>query len=175
MIAVADASQSPTPTTPGNTPPTETTFGSPTGKHDAPPAQQPAAQPMEIDGHASIASDTDSEAFAHANSVDFHDGQMTARQGRRVRTTRIEFGLAASADALAVADPTVQLGVRVSAAGDVQNVVVLHSSGSANIDLPCQRSVYNWWFEPKKDKDGPAATGSVGGHDRLEIVLSAEC
>jgi hypothetical protein len=31
---------------------------------------------------------------------------------------------------------------------------LLRSSGSNNIDLPCIESVHNWWFEPKKDKDG---------------------
>jgi TonB family protein len=48
----------------------------------------------------------------------------------------------------------VTLGATVDAAGFVQNVVILRSSGSDNIDLPAQRAVYNWWFEPTKDKTG---------------------
>jgi outer membrane biosynthesis protein TonB len=36
----------------------------------------------------------------------------------------------------------------------VQNVEILQSSGSNNIDQPCKVAVYNWWFEPQKDKDG---------------------
>ena len=99
-------------------------------------------------------SDTDSMPFAHANSVTFKDGQMMGRQGRRVRTTHIDFGLAGPIVASSLADPRVVLGVTVDSAGNVQNVTLLRSSGSDNIDQPAENEVYNWWFEPLKDATG---------------------
>jgi protein TonB len=124
----------------------------------APPStggKQPAGAAVEIKGHSSPASDTDSFAMvAKSNNVRFHDGQMEARQGRKVKTTRPDYGLAAITDAQSMLDITVVLGVTVDAAGNVSDVTILHSSGSENIDLPTKAAVYNWWFEPKKDKDG---------------------
>ena len=124
----------------------------------APPntgGNQPAGAAVEIKGHSSPASDTDSFAMvAKSNTVRFHDGQMEARQGRKVKTTRPNYGLGAIADAQSILDVTVVLGVTVDAAGNVSDVTILHSSGSKNIDVPTKAAVYNWWFEPKKDKDG---------------------
>jgi protein TonB len=117
--------------------------------------KQPSGAAVEIKGHSSPSSDTDSFAMvAQSNNVRFHDGKMEARQGRKVKTTRPNYGLAAMTDAQSMPDVTVVLGVTVDAAGNVSDVTILHSSGSENIDLPTKAAVYNWWFEPKKDKDG---------------------
>lgn len=122
------------------------------GRHIAAIARRtPIAKSAITTGHAS---DTSSLPFARANNVIFKDGQMVGRTGRRVTTTPIDFGLAAQADAAALPDPRVVLGVTVAASGNVQNVVILHSSGSDNIDLPAQNAVYNWWFQPLKDGVG---------------------
>jgi TonB family protein len=118
-------------------------------------AKQPAGAAVEVKGHSSPTSDTDSFAMvAKSNNVRFHNGKMEARQGRKVNTTRPNYGLAAMTDAQSMLTVTVVLGVTVDAAGNVQDVTILHSSGSENIDLPTKAAVYNWWFEPKKDKDG---------------------
>jgi TonB family protein len=118
------------------------------------PPVQPTNPPQKIDGHSSLPSDTDSPPFAKANSVRFHNGQLLGRQGRKVKTTRIQFGLAAMSDFMSLPNPTVVLGVTVDAGGNVKNVEILQSSGSSNIDQPCKVAVYNWWFEPEKDKNG---------------------
>ena len=141
LIAVAD------PTHPAPPPP------KPTAKPAAaePATQQPTKKPEAQPGRSS---DTDSMAFSKASNVTFKDGKVQGRQGRRVRTTHIAFGLAAEGDAASLADPRVVLGVTVDNTGSVQNVIVLRSSGSDNIDSPAQTAVYNWWFEPLKDAAG---------------------
>lgn len=121
----------------------------------APVPPPPAPAPAVVAAVAPAShSDTDSVPFTRANHATFKNGQMVGRLGRRVRTTHIAFGLAAEADAISLADPRVVLGVTVDAAGNVQNVVVLRSSGSDSIDLPSQNAVYNWWFEPLKNPAG---------------------
>jgi len=44
--------------------------------------------------------------------------------------------------------------VRFDDTGHVIKVDILRSSGSSLIDQPCQVAVYDWWFEPTKDKEG---------------------
>jgi TonB family protein len=155
-IAIADpirAAVAPAPTPPADS---GGALGSPTGARDvaANPMLTPRSAPKEVVGHSSLSSDTESPPFAHANSAHFHNGRMDARQGRRVKTTRIDFDIAATTAYLALGGASVTLGVNVDAAGYVQNVVILRSSGSDTIDLPAERAVYNWWFEPTKDKSG---------------------
>jgi protein TonB len=147
----------PRPAPPPTPPPTESlAMGSPAGAHDVAPSPvtTPPTTPQAMAGQSSLPSDTDSMPFARAASAHFHNGKMDARQGRKVKTTRIDIDLAGRGDALASGSLTVVLGVIVDAGGYVQDVVILRSSGSDFIDLPCQRAVYNWWFEPIKDKDG---------------------
>lgn len=159
LIAIHDPTRTASPPQPhpnSDMPKTSAQQGSLASPRDTPPS--PAATfitpPQEIKGHSTLAGDTDSMAFAKAPGAHFHNGKMDARQGRRVKTTRIDFGLAAQADAYTLGGATVVLGVTVDPTGNVTNVIILRSSGSDNIDLPSQRAVYNWWFEPTKDKDG---------------------
>jgi TonB family protein len=120
-----------------------------------PARPEPSGAPLEVKGHSSRASDTDSFALvAKSNNVHFRDGKMEARQGRKVKTTRPNYGLAAMTDAQSMLTTTVVLGVTVKGDGYVKDVTILQSSGSENIDLPTKEAVYNWWFEPKQDKDG---------------------
>jgi TonB family protein len=155
QIAIADPTQAAVPQPVGDSNQQSGTTGSPDAPRDAKdPTPTNATPPKQIKGISSVTSDTDSMPFAKANSVTFHNGKVEGRKGRIVKTTRIDFGLAGEADLFSYGDPRVVLGVRVDAGGDVQSVVVLRSSGSDNIDRPAVRSVYNWWFEPLKDKDG---------------------
>jgi len=122
----------------------------------APPEDLPPLPPGEsiVKKRDAASSDTESVPFTKANNVTFRNGKLAGRQGRKVKTTPIRLGLAGETDAMARGGANVQLGVRVEASGFVKSVEVLHSSGSDNIDLPCQRAVYSWWFEPQKDADG---------------------
>jgi len=122
----------------------------------APAADLPPLPPGEsiVKKRDAASSDTESVPFSKAHSVTFRNGKLAGREGRKVKTTPIRLGLAGETDAMARGGANVQLGVRVEATGFVKSVEILHSSGSDNIDLPCQRAVYNWWFEPKKDADG---------------------
>jgi hypothetical protein len=119
--------------------------GSPDAK-PTPPTPSTAA-PKEIAGHAATSSDTDSMPFTKAGTPVFHYGKLEGRQGRKVKTTRIDVGLEQASGATV-------LGVSVDAAGNVYDVVVLQTGGNGNVDFICQRTVYNWWFEPGKDKEG---------------------
>ena len=43
------------------------------------------------------------------------------------------------------------LRLKIDADGNVVEARTIHSSGSDNVDLPCERAAYTWWFEPSKD------------------------
>ena len=58
------------------------------------------------------------------------------------------------------------LGVKIDEKGNVTNVDILRKSGSNEIDLPSYRAMYDWEFEPSKDKDGHPKT------DAFVITLS---
>ncbi len=152
LIAIADPTKPANQSANADAPQLAGAKGSPDAKPT--PPTPPAPTPKEIRGHTAVSSDTDSTPFANANSAHFHDGKLEGRKGRKVKTTRIQYGLAAIADYPGLTDPTVVLGVTVDASGNVRDVIVLHTSGSDNIDQPAIRAVYNWWFEPGKDKDG---------------------
>jgi TonB family protein len=60
-------------------------------------------------------------------------------------------GLAAVADLENMDRPFVVLMLKIDTTGNVTDAQIKHSSGSDNVDLPCQRAAYTWWFEPLKD------------------------
>jgi len=82
----------------------------------------------------------------------FIAGKIEARTGRKLRTRELpKLGLAAHADLQTMDDPFVVLILRIDTTGNVTDVKIERSSGSDNVDLPCQRAAYTWWFEPRKD------------------------
>jgi TonB family protein len=82
----------------------------------------------------------------------FVAGRIEARTGRKMRTRELpRLGLAAEADLDNMEHPYVVMMLRIDTTGNVTDVRITHSSGSENIDLPCQRAAYTWWFEPQKD------------------------
>jgi len=82
----------------------------------------------------------------------FIAGKIEARTGRKLRTRELpKLGLAAHADLQTMDDPYVVLILRIDVTGNVTDVKIERSSGSDNVDLPCQRAAYTWWFEPLKD------------------------
>jgi hypothetical protein len=110
--------------------------------------------PQAIKGHRAVSGDTESVAFAKANSLVIHDGKVEGRQGLKVSTKIPIFGDASRHDAEIMENFHLVLGAQVDADGNVSDVIILHSSGSPNIDLDYQNCIFNWTFEPPKDKAG---------------------
>jgi hypothetical protein len=120
-------------------------------------AQTATPKPVEqeVAGHRATLSDTESVAFAKADNVTFHAGRVDGRQGLKVKSTMPRFGTASRIDLQDLGGLHLVLGVTVDADGTPQDVIVIQSSGSTNVDQDCKNEVYNHWtLEPKKDKDG---------------------
>jgi TonB family protein len=99
-------------------------------------------------------SDSESDAFTTSGSAVFHDGRISVRNGRKIKTVRPQLLVPGLLDTLGVSDPTLQLKIHVDVTGKVTLVNVVRSSGSNDIDQPCVVAVYDWWFEPRVDHKG---------------------
>jgi TonB family protein len=111
-------------------------------KIDAPPGD-PAPQ-----------SDSESHPFAKIGSVTFRNGKVDVRFGRKVKSVHPRLTLAAEYDLRVLRKATVVLSLRIDETGKVVSADILRSSGTNQLDLPTQQAMYEWWFEPSKDKDG---------------------
>lgn len=109
--------------------------------------------PMEA---ADPAPDTalESDPFAKIPGVEFHDGKVAARSGRRVKPVRPRLSDIAKRDLLGLQFPTILARVRIDKTGKVTDVTVLRGSGSQAVDMPVYRALWEWWFEPPTDKKG---------------------
>jgi TonB family protein len=102
-------------------------------------------------GNPAPTSDFESYPVTHVASR-FVAGRIEARPGRKMRTRELpRLGVAAYADLEGMDNPSVVLMLRIDTSGNVTDVRIEHSSGSDDIDLPCQKAAYTWWFEPLKD------------------------
>jgi TonB family protein len=101
-------------------------------------------------------SESDSDPFSRisGNITVPRVGRLTPRLGRKVKTTRPQVNIAGELDLFALNSPTVVLEVHIAPSGKVTDVKIAHSSGSNAIDEPTRVAVYDWWFEPAKDKSG---------------------
>ncbi len=99
-------------------------------------------------------SDSESDAFSTTGAAVFRNGKLEARFGRKVKTVRPRLNLAGQYDLLSLPSPSVIMKVRTDQTGRVRNVEILKSSGSGEVDQPCQLAMYEWWFEPPTDKSG---------------------
>ena len=118
-------------------------------------AVPPAPPPRRARGRQATPSDTDSVALADAETtVTFHAGKVVGRQGMKVQFTRPHFGLASESDLSTIGGLHATFGADVRTDGTVADVTVLQTSGSANVDEDCRRSIYASTFEPNKGKDG---------------------
>lgn len=101
-------------------------------------------------------SESDSDPFSRisGNITVPRVGRLDPRLGRKVKTTRPQVNIAGEIDLFALNNPTVVLEVHVAPTGKVTDVKIAHSSGSNSIDEPTRVAVYDWWFEPAKDKNG---------------------
>ena len=123
----------------------------------APAKAPPASAPPKGGRGADPApmSDSESDAFSVLGSAHFVNGELRVRAGRRVKSRRPKIGLAGQLDAV-YSRVEVTLRVATDKTGKVTAVEVAKSSGSNEIDQPCRVSMYDWWFEPKKDAAGNA-------------------
>ena len=99
-------------------------------------------------------SDSESDPFARIGSLTFHDGILEVQKGRKVKTTRPRVLLPGEIDLATRGGATVVLNITIDATGKVTSAQVQESSGSNDIDQPCRVAVYDWWFEPSRDKQG---------------------
>jgi TonB family protein len=100
-------------------------------------------------------SESDSDPFSRiSGSVIVRDGRLDVRLGRKVKTTRPQLLLAGQIDLIALSNPMVVLEVHIAPAGNVTDVKISHSSGSNQVDEPTRLCVYDWWFEPARNKAG---------------------
>jgi TonB family protein len=99
-------------------------------------------------------SESEADAFGKVVDVEFRNGRMEAQTGRRIKTVRPKLLLSAQYELISQDDPRVLLTAKVDATGHVTKVDIYQSSGTPDLDQPCLVALYDWWFEPPKDKDG---------------------
>jgi len=148
----------PPPTPQSPQPPTPTLqIITPSNGNNAPPgAPGPPGPPGPPDAsdQSVPASDKESDPFSDTNTFHFVNGKVSARNGRWVKTVKPHITEAGWTDAVKLADPSVTFLATVDEQGNVTSVVRYRSSGSDNIDLPCEEALNQWKIEPAKDKDG---------------------
>jgi hypothetical protein len=158
VVALAN-SQSPTPVPvqvdAKNNSPKASGQASPASKQPTSAQPKTKSERKQVVGHKAEASDTESIAFAENHPAMFRAGRLEGRQGLKVKTTIPQLGFASRADARALPDVVAVLRAKVDVDGVVQDVEILQSSGSANIDEDIKLAILNEWnLEPRKDKDG---------------------
>lgn len=114
----------------------------------------PAADPA-------VMSDSESDPFAPGKSVEFKDGKVDARLGRKVKTVRPQLNLAARYDLQTTIDPSITVRLDIDAEGAVRKVEIVKSSGSIGADQAVENALYQWWFEPKRDEKGNAVPSQI--------------
>ncbi|HWP41462.1 MAG TPA: energy transducer TonB [Tepidisphaeraceae bacterium] len=133
------------------------------GQARSPMASQPAAAgPAQANRAVTGSSGADpapmapseSDPLTIQGSAEFRPGRTEVRIGRKHKLTRPRLSLAARADLMALASPTVVLKLTIDPAGRVVSASVYRSSGSNEVDQPCKLAAYDWWFEPARDPSG---------------------
>jgi hypothetical protein len=158
-VGVGPLPPSPVVATPTDDAPPPTPSGVRDSAVETSPTVAAPPPPREVRGRDATASDTDSVPFAKETTVEFHAGRVDGRQGAKVQLFSPRWGLASEDYLGDVQELRAVLGAYVRPDGSVANVVVFQSSGSPNVDLDCERAVYDGTFEPRKDKAGhPVAT-----------------
>jgi hypothetical protein len=99
-------------------------------------------------------SDQDSDPFSDQNSFKFVNGHVSARNGRQVKTVKPQILNAGLLDLANMENRSVTFLATIDATGNVIKVRRYRSSGSDNVDLPCEEALNQWWIEPSKDKSG---------------------
>ena len=123
-----------------------------------PPAASPGGSSHSAGGEAGNKSESESDPFSIAEALVYRDGKVVARNGRKAKTVRPKLTDAGREAAISMDQCYVILGVKIDVFGKVTSVDILRKSGSNEVDLPSYRAMYEWEFEPSKDKDGHAKT-----------------
>ncbi len=85
-------------------------------------------------------------------ALDYVAGKIETRSGRKMITKTLpRLSIAAEEQLVAIDNPYLVLRVNIDASGAVTDVQTIHSCGSENIDLPWERAIDTWWFEPRKN------------------------
>jgi TonB family protein len=155
------APQPPQQSTPAQTPPAQASSQSTQAQsqQQQPPPGKPGLPGPTAD--PAPPSDRESDPFAETNSFKFVNGRVSARNGRWVKTVKPRITDAGWNDMSVMSDPNVTLLATVDTQGNVVHVVIYRSSGSEDIDLPCEEALNQWKIEPSKD---------AGGHTVQDVV-----
>lgn len=98
----------------------------------------------------------------------FVAGKIVAQEGRKLVTTEIpHLDYAARADLVSLPNPYVVLEIKIDQTGYVTDVRTIHSSGSDNVDLPCEHAAATWYFEPQIDP----ATGKPRREETIQFTI----
>ncbi|HZZ44102.1 MAG TPA: TonB family protein [Tepidisphaeraceae bacterium] len=125
-----------------------------------PPPSLPQVDAGGTPGHAAPSadpapqSDSEYDAFNKVANIEFSNGRVEAQFGRRIKTVRPKLLLSAQYEIFAQENPRVLLSANVDSTGHVTKAEIYQSSGSEDLDQPCLVALYDWWFEPPKDKHG---------------------
>ncbi|MDB5295985.1 MAG: Gram-negative bacterial TonB protein C-terminal [Phycisphaerales bacterium] len=123
------------------------------GRAGRPGPPTPAADPAQE-------SESEVDAFSKIEAFIRRDGKVDPQFGREVKTVRPKMLPVSMIDAYMGAR-TVTLKVRIAPDGHVTSVAVHRSSGSNEVDQPCVVAMYDWWFEPLRNKSGKAVPDTV--------------
>lgn len=106
----------------------------------------PAADPA-------LMSDSESDPFTKRSGpvVEFRDGRVVARFGRKVKTVRPHLSLASRLDLMGMQFPRLIVRVSIHIDGSVRRVDIVKSSGSSSADQEVKVALYRWWFEPMRE------------------------
>lgn len=159
MSVLPQGKSNPAPQPPANEPPAQAF-----GVTEAPAAMAMAAP--HVDRHLpqaspapsadpAVMSDSESDPFSKNNGqIEFRDGRVDVRFGRKIKTIRPRLSLAAQYDLLATRFPRMRVRLHVNPAGGIKRVDIVQSTGSESVDQAVKLALYQWWVEPLKDNSG---------------------
>jgi hypothetical protein len=129
---------------------------------NAPAAPSPAlASAHAATGEPGHKSESEVDPFSTSPSFTYRNGKVEARDGRKVKTVRPRLTDAGWQDLLKMDDPKVSFVVHIDESGKVTDVDYLHRSGFDTVDVPTFRCLYEWEFEPSRDRAGHPKRDSV--------------
>jgi TonB family protein len=141
------------PTDAKTAPPKPAAEPSPPAPPQPPAPPTPAGQPARSADPAPK-SDSEVDPFSSIGSVEFREGNLAVRAGRKIKPRRPKLTLAGNVSVFQMQGARVVLAVSTDASGKVTNAEIVKSSGTVDIDQPTRVAMYDWWFEPKKDASG---------------------
>lgn len=122
----------------------------PTAVASTPGAPMPSADPAPQ-------AETESDPVSVQGGALFRNGKALVQFGRKHKLTAPRLTLAAKTDLMQLRGAVILvLKIQLDETGNVTNVEIFKSSGSGDIDQTCRVEAYNWWLEPRRNKQGQA-------------------